>query len=943
MTVRRGPSTSLLLSTSPRRTWDGDLNRWQRGGWDYQSRTTLAADWPMAGVDPWAGCSTWRALAESSPGSAGPPVAARFCGNCGAKRGEGFVFCGDCGTRFDAAPAVLDPEATLRSIAAEPARGARLLAQLIDEYGDNAQFTKDARRALTDLLVTDFAGMTVLGPVDGVESTSAAPLTLQAAQDLQEAIARGGDLTSAHVKAAGILVRSAPWTFGYWGPAKALLKSGPGRGLAEAYAIAVARVSMSSWKPEPDDVEPVGFMAGFAAVSSDSTRMYMARRVRRDIKSLADGSPDQYAQVAARILTEWDSALAPGAFAPAYIMLGDHSPLNSHSQYVAVPADMSERRDAHPEVWDAHLDLVRQVFRVIRQSPEAHTWAYQVLAANGHAPAITADTIGLSLRSGYAPLALAAGRALASMPEAFGSLSKDMWTGFFRNADNPSFDAVLDELSALPKVDNAVSAARGILTQQQSLAVERIARLAVLYLAGTPADDHGWRPGGTDAADVAAVLAIAEVYRFEPRQMWEPILKRLSKDCLEQALFQLADRPGMNSAQTLLADALFAKFEGNRFAWLVPDLARRCLQNDAAELVALGWRLVDEFGGLTEYLPRLTAWLDSSEASPAAALHIVQGALARAEGPQVTDVLTVALGSRHPGLDPVTVAGLILATHGGAAMLWAALGASDVSEALAVTTATASTITAVGGAVIAPQIVSAGLNQLQFLRTYLRDNPDRIDADPEFGLAVSSCLDPELQQMALQYLAAGGHVPRVWLQLAESAMPACLSVAAAYVESRRQPQELMDAVLACLDSQVAVVRDLGMRILEERQPMLEDPQLWVALSESDEPLVQRLVAEEALARGWVDETGLAGFDRRVLTARRRNRPAKEAIKVRLASSDDVSGVIVQPERIRALLDMARGSNDRDRSWALSRLATLHLSGVEIPELNVSGTTSGGAT
>jgi len=933
----------MLLNTEPRREWDSELNRWLRGGWDYQCGESVPAMWPMDDVDPWAGCSTWRVIDPSAVSSAASASSAKFCRNCGAKRGEGFVFCGECGTRFDAAPAVLDPEATLRSIAAEPAHGARLLAQLIDSYGDNAQLTKDARRVLTDLIVTDFAGMSVLGPVDGVESTSTAPLTLCAAQELQEALARGGDLTSTHVKAAGILVRSAPWTFGYWGAAKALLKSGPGRGLDDAYAVAVARVSMSDWKPAPEDVEPVRFMAGFAPVLSNSTRMYMARRVRRDIKALADESPDQYAQVATRILLEWDSRLEPGAFAPAYIMLGDHSPLDRHGQYVAIPADMSERRDAHPELWDAHLERVREVFSGIRKSTEAHTWAYQVLEANGHAPEVDADTIGLSLRSGYAPLALAAGRALASMPEVFGSLSTDLWTGFFRNADEPSFGAVLDQLNALPRVDSAVVAARGILTHQHPLAVERIARLAVLYLAGTPAGDYGGRPDGTETADVAAVLAIAEVYRFEPRQMWEPILGRLSKDCLDQVLFQLADRTGMTGARTLLADALFAKFEGGSYGWLVPDLARRCLQNGEAELVELGWRLVDEFGGLTEYLPRLAAWLYSSEASPAAALRIAQGALSRAEGMQVTDVLNVVLGSPYPGLDPVTVAGLYLAMHGGAGMLWAALGAADVSQALAVSTATASTISAVGGAVIAPQIVSAGINQLQFLRTYLRDNPDRIDADPEFGLAVSSCLDAELQQTGLQQLAAGGHVPRVWLQLAESAMPACLSVAKAYVESLRQSQELTDAVLACLDSQVTVVRDLGMRILEERQQMLEDPRLWVALSESDEPLVQRLVAEEALARGWADDTGLAGFDRRVLSARRRNRPAKEAIKVRLTSIDDSSGALVQPERVRALLDMARGSNDRDRSWALSRLATLHLSGVEIPELDVSVTTSGATT
>jgi hypothetical protein len=202
-------------------------------------------------------------------------------------------------------------------------------------------------------------------------------------------------------------------------------------------------------------------------------------------------------------------------------------------------------------------------------------------------------------------------------------------------------------------------------------------------------------------------------------------------------------------------------------------------------------------------------------------------------------------------------------------------------------------------------------------------------------------LDPDLQRTALQQLFDSGHVPRVWLQLAESAMPGCLSVAEDFIESLREPKELVAAALACLDSQVMVVRELGTRILHERQQILEDPQLWAALSESDEPAVQRLVAEEALVRGWVDVNGIVDFDHRVLTARRRNRPAKEAIKVRLASGDDHSTALARPERIRALLDMARGSNERDRSWALSRLATLHLNGLEIADIDVSTTTYGG--
>jgi hypothetical protein len=67
------------------------------------------------------------------------------------------------------------------------------------------------------------------------------------------------------------------------------------------------------------------------------------------------------------------------------------------------------------------------------------------------------------------------------------------------------------------------------------------------------------------------------------------------------------------------------------------------------------------------------------------------------------------------------------------------------------------------------------------------------------------------------------------------------------------------------------------------------------------------------------------MDRRVLVSRRRARGAKEAVKQRI----DNESFELAPDRVRALLELARAQNSRDREWAISRLAILRINGFEI--------------
>jgi hypothetical protein len=126
-----------------------------------------------------------------------------------------------------------------------------------------------------------------------------------------------------------------------------------------------------------------------------------------------------------------------------------------------------------------------------------------------------------------------------------------------------------------------------------------------------------------------------------------------------------------------------------------------------------------------------------------------------------------------------------------------------------------------------------------------------------------------------------------------------------------------------------------------RQSLATDPDVWSALAESDDQRAQDVFAEAALESNAIDEGLLLEFDRRILTAVRPSRRAKELVKQRLENVD-FAITSVPEDRVAVLLTMARSRVAQDREWALMRLAALALRGVSIDGLEFSLTTTGTA-
>jgi hypothetical protein len=196
-----------------------------------------------------------------------------------------------------------------------------------------------------------------------------------------------------------------------------------------------------------------------------------------------------------------------------------------------------------------------------------------------------------------------------------------------------------------------------------------------------------------------------------------------------------------------------------------------------------------------------------------------------------------------------------------------------------------------------------------------------------------ACIESPLervQRVGIEQITQAGLLPDLWLQLAETGTPVALEATRNYLASLRGSEHIQ-AVLLAIDSSAPPLRDLGLSFLDGDQRVTDQDAVWVALAESDDPVVQRRVVEEALAGREIPR--LADLDRRVLLRRRQGRATKELVKTRIESSP--TGEALSPERTSALLDMARGRNRRDRSWALQRIALLAVAGVTLDGVDVT--------
>ena len=813
-----------------------------------------------------------------------------------------------------------------------------LLSQLDESTGDRLRV--DFKQYLKILRLADF--------VDGEsENIWSGALGLASAQNLAAKVACQSPLSSEECEMLQILLTEAPLRFGYWGAIKTALKRLDPALMPKEYGIALARLSQPCQTAgRHEEVEDLDWMEVFTDIPSENTLLYMARRMRRQLAQIGRNNPTLYTSIAASLLQHWDGALGPYSYLPAYILGGDQKVLDQTGRVVNLPLDQSSRRDAHPSAWDSHRPMLRELLSQIFDSVETFTFASQVLLTAGEKlPSPKSRQLLLALRSSDSRLVTWACTVVLRRSSQWKSLSTEQWRIFFNKAERSQISELCEKQNKTP-LPKAVSAGAAILTylnddqNLQDAVDDRLQLIADFYLKSIVTDAECHSAATPRATSYALLHASYSLESCAERELLIAHMRGFDVDELMDLYLKLLDR--VNALPGIL-DVL----EGSFLASQMRDDERRqlvlgILKLPQSRAVAMGWKLVELCSNVEELIASVWQWIRHKEAPQcfsakawqARRVEFIFELLARSTDP-VPRLLDLISNDAWQ-LDAAGLAQLILPYPASLRGLWDALASSEGNSAerlVAILEEQPKMLLAVGNVLETADLSVVSISQQQLLLRYVR-NSRRVSAEPAFAVAAVALGDVELQRECLDQLVHSKSLEQCWLRLAELGLPYPLEIIQDYLSELKTTSELTDAVLACVDSIVPAVRDLGLGLIASKSDWIDHDRLWPALSESDDPVVQARVAQESMSRSWPNADGLAAFDRRLLVNRRINRSAKTQVQSRLTTEQ-----LLAPARRGALLDLAHGANGQDREWALRRIAELALIGVPFDGVAVRAVTT----
>lgn len=776
-------------------------------------------------------------------------------------------------------------------------------------------------------------------------------LGLASAQNLAAKLAAQIPLTPADHDVLRILLTKSPLQFGYWGPFKTVLKHLDPALMPHEFGVALARLSdVSSATGSSPEVEDLHWMEAFIDIPSERTAHYMARRLRRLLAKVGSSDPSLYTAIASSMLLNWDSELGPCSYLPAYVLGGDQRVLNDSGRSVALPLLQVVRRDAHPDAWDRHRDLVRTLLLRVRCSVETFTFAAQVLLASDESlPRLQGGQFLLALQSSDLRLVVLGCAELTQHPDQWPSLNPAQWKIFLAHADESQLNRVFEaqnspHLSPLPAI---VSAAAELLVSKEASTLlqaaeqQRSQLLSEFYIAAITAHKRSLRSYADSRAIASALLCLGCSTRFADRtDLWASLLKQFDSLELLDTYRQLVDQPSVLIDNLSALESILMSLELEPYQ--LRQVGLQLLKMPASRAIVLAWKLMDGCDTWDDCADAIWEWLSGNQLPEAFTpqaweerrLEILSELLPRSS--DISARLGELISNDCWQLSGANLARLMLHSPPSLRAIWQALASEDESQSSALRTILEeqpALALAVGDVLDADDLAVTSPCQQQLVLRYVRER-DRVLSDPSFAVAAVALGEPTLQRECLEQLKAGMALADCWLRLAELGLPLPLETIHSYLNGLGDPAAFTDAVLACCDSIVPVVRDLGLELIASHAERIEHGRLWPALSQSDDPVVQARVVEESLVHSWSDGDDLAAFDRRLLVSRRINRRAKEQVKGRISS-----GQFLAPERRAALLDLARGANGRDREWALRRIAELALSGVPFDGVAVQSVSS----
>ncbi len=841
----------------------------------------------------------------------------------------------------------------------------KILKEILETYELESLGEEDKGKSSIDL-ISIITNANLKNFVDGNKSANSEKiLTLSSAQNLGEKVRASAVLSDHELGLAKILLTKAPLVFGFWGPFKTLLKFMDPKILPKEFGQALGRLSLHNGfnlddtkiliDTENPECENLFWLTDIVPSPSSFTIQYMLRRMRRNLAKIGDKDFKTYSIVAAHMLISWDSHIDKTSFIPAYILCGTTSILDQRSRFVKVPLQQEVRHDPHSEAWNNNLSLVKKILNSITVSSEILTFCFQIFLGTGEKlPPLKKKSVLLALQSRDPEIVEIACKSVPDHPNIYKDMTSLMWWNFFSSSDLNSLTLVIKQLLSCPVLKNSINeiidGTKELLIHPSCIKnISDLSPVALLYLKYISKDCYSsWIQ--SSGANSRAIEAIAYGYQFEELDdIYMALISKMTTADKLSAYLRLveADSVCLVEADSLCKGNIKVLSEIIMDSESLPiddtqriQLAMECFQSKVKTAIDLGWLFIDNCANWLDTQNLLWEELKKYQASKILGkrwsthrLQVIKGFLERSSNLNARFYELMTDSSWHFALDN-TSSYLKERAHF-IPLFWQALGHDECQYIKDIIFKDSKLLIAVGDTIRAEQLATSSSHQQEMLLQYIRLNSARIKAEPMFGIGLVKTPNPILQESALIQLKQANLIEKYWMTIAEIGLPLPLETIHQFINSITIKRKFTEYVISCIDSVVASVRDMGLEFLDQKHNRIDDDYLWPALAESDDPKVQSRVAERTLIKDWYDSPEYDAFDRRLLITRRVNRKAKEQVKLRInRSTKSKGGEVLTPEREKALLDLTKGANSRDRAWALRNIAILMLKGASFNEMQI---------
>lgn len=927
--------TQFSVGSEIRINLTSKISQWGRaktflyGGYDYSTRSNRPGAWTFSE-------SPEEVLAYRGPVLYESPVKvnpAKFCGECGQARAKNALFCTSCGSKFRSSDGLVGD---LYEQAMALDEDKIVLRDFVSQLFETYVFSSiDSGQAA---ILRQLIGLTCSSPalsrrVSGLEfSLDDEDISLGLAQHLAEKLNSGTDLSSKELEIVRQILEFAPITFGYWGTIKAALKKLPMIGNEKYFGVALANIENApSIEPKTGEASFESLWGLFENYKVPTTRTlnYMARRIRRELIVLAKSHPDSYVEVAKHFAINWEEPYRARSFAAGFIFHGGLAHLNQTSRGVDRFLQPTGRSEAFPEIWNRHPKAVLEILSSEIRGSKALTMAFQIAEDQGlKIPKLGDQQLKYAIMSAHRPLRELGIEGLLAADYFYEDLDVATWNAFFEDATDQQLERLLERYRSYTFPVNQYSFMVGIVDavlNTRELPPKRRGKLAEFALQN---------PSGASWSNRLAITRIAirelgvDLFRNNTNilrhfQMHELVSlvrwleeQRIPFQEVFDAISEAAIRATTNNYyyRTSTAAGFMMLESGRGF-----EIAWKILDSEPTDDVATRLLTLDSIKNLSPEARRRFA----NELLLHTPIQLIESVVR-----QLLDYPDVWVG-----FDVVEALGL----EGGVNVGWAILGMDSISELHESIISSESLVKSIGNNLQISELKAASGAQAELATSYLAIDTMRVKIDPEFVLAAATSASPALSNAGIRTLAANDLLARYWMRLAESGLPNCLAACSEHIASIKDSEKLTEAIMALLDSAADSAKKLGLSFLDAPSSALDLDTIWGNLTESDDAEILARVSEEALVRGSIPDDRLAAMDRRVLVSRRKSRTAKEAIKQRM----DNGSFELAPERAKALLELARAQNSRDREWAISRLAILSINGIAVPNFEAYQTSAAG--